>query len=215
MPDVAQRQVDVVVIRFGAVDQEAQLHQDFADPALDVGQVDVFGGDVCKQRGEAGTDAVVHVGGDLLPFRDGGIDDFELGLLAELLQPVDENRGRDHRRGEYEPAQPEQVERSQILRAKIVAVVRDRHVERRSFRSHERADPRDPIKRAAAVKGAFLFYRDHPVVDDRDLEDGRAVADLAVQGAYAYDAVLAGQARQSAVAQLEFFIEPDEMRQPV
>jgi hypothetical protein len=49
-------------------------------------------------------------------------------MIVSLL-----HRRRDHRRGEYEPAQPEQVERSQILRAEIVAVVRDRHVERRSF----------------------------------------------------------------------------------
>ncbi len=53
------------------------------------------------------------------------------------------------------------------------------------------------------------------VVDERYPRHRRAIADHAVQGAHADDAVLAGETREPVLAQLQLLVEPDKMRQPV
>src|ERR1700704_35296 len=118
-----------------------------------------------KQHSEACTDAVMHVGGDLPPFSECGIHDFQLGLLAELPKSVNKNRDCDHPRSEHEPAQGKNVKVPDILSAEIVGIVTNRHVKRRGLRSHESADPCDVIKAAEAVESTALFSRDYPVVD--------------------------------------------------
>src|SRR5262249_27283949 len=123
VPDVAQQQIDISAVRFGAVDQETQLHKHLPDPTPDVCQVDVFGGEIGKQRCEARADAVVHVGGDLPPLGQRRVDDLELELLAELPKPVHENHRGPHSRGQHEPAKCENVEVSDVSRAEIMCVV--------------------------------------------------------------------------------------------
>src|SRR5215467_12859410 len=80
--DIAQQQIDIAAVALNAVDEKTKLREHLADPAPDIGEVHVLGGEIGKQCRKACANAVVHVGRDLPPLGKRRIDDIELRLLA-------------------------------------------------------------------------------------------------------------------------------------
>src|SRR5262249_9552849 len=177
MPNVAQDEIQIAVDGFGTVDQKSQLHENFANAALDVGQAEFIRCKMRQQCCKASPNAVVHISRKVLTLRNSGLHHFDLSSLANLLQASNENGCCNHRCSQYEPAKRKRVEKSDVLRAKVIFVVSDSYVERNCTGSQERSDPGDVVGTPASIKLAVSFTCHNSVVGHCQLGNRRAIAD--------------------------------------
>src|SRR5215831_9155159 len=126
-----------------------------------------------QQRCKAGPDAIVHIGRNILTLGNSGLHNLDLGSLPNLLEASDEDGRRSHCSCQHDPEERKRVEKSDVLRAKIIFIVSDRYVEWKGVGGQERSYPGHVVGTATSIELAALFTSNNPVVSHCHFRNGR------------------------------------------